>query len=416
MSALVAPGTFSKDPALWGLPPDTCIDSARQPYRSYVPINGEGYLDWVSGLGANLLGYNHTGFYWHVTRQLVKGSGFSLTHSLEHKVADLLANQVGSRIPGWQGQPLGVRFCKTGTDATTMAVRLARAVTGNGWVITFDGHYHGWADWSIARTSPGWGLPHGNDEATRLDWAGVGVANWQDKGFFLKDRPENVDFAAVIFEQPATDPVPGWYIFLRRWCDEHNALLIADEVVTGLRYGVGGACERYGIEPDLVCYGKALGNGLPVAALMGRREHMNWFSRVDPVFCSSTGWGETIGLAAAEYVLTTWNEASTGHLWAIGNLLIDGLTAAGWDVFGHGARSVLKFASEYERAWFIQGMYRQKVLMNRPNLPNLGHFAGDVRVTAIAAEAVRQEYEDAGEERVKEAMRAHLPRVLFEGR
>ena len=417
MSALVFPGTFSKSPLMWGLPSDTYIKAGRGPY---VLLNDDiWYWDCTSSLGQNLLG-NGGDHADYVAQQVKQGIGFTLPHYLEHEAADRLADLLGNHVPGWSPDTLGVRFGKSGSDVTTAAVRLARAVTDKGWVICFRNHYHGWGDTFIARTEPAWGLP----KPERLFWAGVGEADWQDKEFFERQNFSQGDIAAIIFEQPATDPHPDWYPFLRKWCDDNGALLIADEVVTGLRYAPGGASERYGIQPDLICMGKALGNGAAVSALVGRREYMEWFARVDPVFWSSTTNGNANDLAAANYVLQEWQnngEKNVAKLWTLGDQLIEGCREAfkqvdGWTIEGHPARSVFRFSDEFERAFFIQGMRRNGILANRPNFPNLAMSMGQVNVMVAAAADVAEERAGLSRVEVEKAMDGRLPRVLFRGR
>jgi len=419
MTALVFTSTFSKDPSLYGLPEGVAVESAyntklvladysKNPPKKWV------VKDFVSGLGSSLFGYNPPAQRKHIDQFPFIAP--SLPHSLEYSVADKLSNLLGTHVPGWTPDGLGVRWCKTGSEATIMAVRLARAVTGNGWVICFKNHYHGWGDSFIARTEPALGLPHSWDLLERCDWAGVWDADWGDKEFFLRERPKNVDFAAVIFEQPATDPDSSWYPFLRKWCNDNGALLIADETVTGLRYGLGGASERYGIEPDLYCLGKALGNGLPINALVGRREYMEWFAREDPVFCSSTFWGETAGLAAADWVLDNWDETDVAYIWAIGGELMFELQEAGWSVMGHGARSVLQFESDTERAFFIHGMLDRGYLFNRPNFPCMAHKPDDPKAVGQAASEVRWAWNQLGPVNRTKVVEGKIPRVLFKNR
>ena len=156
------------------------------------------------------------------------------------------------------------------------------------------------SSWAISRAHPARGV-----EPRGAYYNYVKMANWgaTDMSNFDGSR-----CAAVVFEVGLNLPDRKWLDGLMAWCREEGVLLIADEVVTALRYGLGGACESCNIRPDLVCMGKALGNGLPVNALIGRREHMDWFARRDPVFCSSTHWGEAAGLAAASWVLDNFGE------------------------------------------------------------------------------------------------------------
>lgn len=402
MSALVYASTFSKSPKAWGFDPDTHVIYGSGQYLKLS--DGRKYVDWVSGLGTNLLGYcafDRTEF--------ADLCSPSLPHRLEHEAADHLAALLAAYVPGWAGVPLGVRWCKTGSEATTMAVRLARAVTGREDLISFDGHYHGWLDWTISRTSPAWGIPKGT-----AGWIHGGkFGDMSSIGWLGSDE---TDIAAILFEHPAWDEKPEWYDQMRNRASDCGALLIADEVVTSLRYGLGGACGRYGIRPDLVCVGKALGNGAPIAALVGPREYMDWFARSDPVFCSSTTWGETGGLQAADYVLRHWGQDKVDYLWTIGGALMAGLRAAGWDVFGHGARSVLRFETDEERAFFVHGMRERGFLMNRPNFPCMAHTPEDVEATCNAAAEVRAEFERLELGQVAERVAGKLPRVLFRSR
>jgi glutamate-1-semialdehyde 2,1-aminomutase len=418
MGYLASVGTYSKDPACWGLAPDTVITEAQG--CKVVLNDGKTYTDYCSGLGSSLLGYAPPAYCDHVSKQLsLTGGSLSLPSYLEAQTADKLGSMFSAHVPGWQSQPLGVRFAKTGSDVTTMAIRLARAVTNRPYILTFTGHYHGWGDWAISRTSPGWGILPPDATAAgeifdRKNWNRIREVDFGDTnigGYYRFD-----EIAAIIFEVGLVAPPEGYYQFLRRLCDQTGTLLIVDEVVTGLRYALGGTCERYGIEPDLIAMGKALGNGLPVSALVGHREYLDWFSRNDPVFCSSTFWGEAVGLAAADYVLDHWGNDEVAHLWSIGEQLMSGLIEAGWNCIGHGARSLLTFENEYERAWFIQGMRARGVLMNRPNFPTLAHTEEDVRLTIEAAGIVRRELNQAEPDEIKWRVEDCLPKVLFKAR
>ncbi len=415
MSALIYAGTFSKDPMAWGFLPDTYVKDARGPY---IMLNDDiWYLDCTSSLGQSLHGYGGD-FADYVAEQVRRGIGFTLPHYLEHEAADRLADLLGNRVKGWSPDTIGVRFGKSGSDVTTAAVRLARAVTGRDDIICFSGGYHGWGADFIARTEPAHGI-----RIDSLDTANGAIdLFWQATKEF--DIIDGLDIAAVIFEQPAFDPDPTWYPFLRKWCDDNGSLLIADEVVTGLRYAPGGASERYGIQPDLVCMGKALGNGAAVSALIGRREYMEWFARVDPVFWSSTTNGNANDLAAANYVLREWQEQgeqNVAKLWTLGDQLIKGCKEVlkqvdGWTIEGHGARSVFGFPDEVERAFFIHGMRRNGILANRPNFPNLAMNGGQVNVIVAAVADVAEERAGLSRAEVEKAVEGRLPRVLFKNR
>lgn len=411
MNYLANYGTFSKSPSAWGFPPDTYIDRAK---GAKVRLNdGKWYTDFCSGLGSNLIGYADPKMTTHLVFWLEYGAGsLSLPSPLERLVAEKLCNLLGRNVLGWQPEGISVRFAKTGSDVTTMAVRLARAVTDRYTVLTFKGHYHGWHDWTIRRTPPAYGIPYCpdcNGNIKEVKWSDLTDLEYHKNLCYD-------DIAAIILEVGIDDVPPEWFARIRQVCDETGALLIVDEVVTGLRYGLGGACQRYSIRPDLVCMGKALGNGLPVSALVGRREYMDWFNRDDPVFCSSTFFGESLGLAAADYVLDHWTTENVDHLWTVGNRLMTGLRESGWDCIGHGARSLLKFDDEYKRAFFIQGMRGRGILINRPNLPTLAHTVDDARQAAQAAAEIAWELSQLEPAELARQMEPYLPRVLFKNR
>jgi glutamate-1-semialdehyde aminotransferase len=189
----------------------------------------------------------------------------SITHYKEHEVAKQLALTLDHHVPGWAHSDISVRFAKTGSDTASMAVRIARAVTERNVILSFG--YHGWHSEFIAGEEPAHGIPKEyKSNIVHFDFN-------EDLDSLEKKFMAN-DIAAVILEHPPLQPLPGWYYGLRRLCDKYGALLIMDEVVTGLRYGIGGASEKYIVFPDMICLGKSLGNGMPIAALVGFKKYM----------------------------------------------------------------------------------------------------------------------------------------------
>lgn len=406
-------GTFSKSPLAWGFEPELCVVDA---YGATLKLSdGREYLDWVSGLGSNLLGYGNFNQHYSkmLERQLWLGGGsLSLPHKLEYQVADKLAQLLQANVPGWQGQKLGVRFAKTGSDVTTMAVRLARAITDKSGILTVKGGYHGWGDWTIARTPPAHGITDTETLYTH-DFKFNDVASLYRAADILKD----FGLAAVITEQGLEKPNDHFYDEIRVFCDNNKCLFIMDEIVTGFRYGLGGACEFYGIEPDLVCMGKAMGNGLPISVLIGHKDYMDWFTRIDPVFCSSTFWGESFGLAAADAVLDEWTGDKVQYIWESGKRLINGLTETGWNIIGDPPRSLLVFNNPEHQAFFIQAMREEGILMNRPNFPTLAHTIREVDKTIEVARVIRTRLDTLIERGALNArVKGKLPRILFSNR
>jgi len=398
---LSAPGTFSKDPAFWGAEtvfPVRCLARGRR--ANVLAQDGRWYLDWVSGLGAIILGYGgHFGRKVAAGWSKMGGAGWSLPHSLEYEVAEMLATRLAD-VPGWQSTPLSVRFCKTGSDALTMAVRLARAVTGRTKVVKITGGYHGWHDWTIETTKPAWGVaPSGTVEVEAQDLAAA------------------VDHhTACVVIEPALESIhdPFWSA-VRKETRDAGALLILDETVTFLRYHPVSFSTLVGLQPDLVCGGKALGNGLPINALCGPWDYLSWFARSDPVFCSSTHWGESLSLLAARIVLEEINDQAVGRIWQTGAKLMAGLRRAGYQVRGDPPRFLLVFSEPVERAFFIASMAQRGILINRPVFPNLAHSPNDIDLTVTTADEVRVEFEKSRQE-IMQTWQDKLPLVLFQNR
>ena len=398
--------TFSKDSTFWGhnFPVQYLTEGSGARVRAN---DGKWYLDWVSGLGAILLGYSNVEFNAAVALQVQRGAGFSLPSHIEYEAAEKLTTLFQKQLAHWHTVPLQVRWVKTGSDACIAALRLARAVTGKKVVLSYG--YHGWHADFISMTPPAHGIiPEVSGYMQSIQW------NDFDSLMQYDDRD---DIAAVIIEQPLEEPGRDWYTALRRFCDEHQALLIMDEVVTGFRYALGGATEKYDVEPDLICLGKSLGNGYPIAALVGPREYMSWFSRNDPVFVSSTNAGDAVSLMAANKFLEIWPEAGNlRHIWKIGEKLLTGLREVGWKVPGNPPRSVIIFDDDYEKAFFILEMVKRDILINRPNMPNLAHTKLNVIDTVTAARGIYTEMCEIGLSGVHERIGNKLPTVLFRNR
>ncbi len=368
---------FSKDRDFWSR--DFQPQYIESGEGAYVKgSDGKTYLDWPCALGANLLGNNTVGFTNHLRVALYNGTAFSLPHRLEYSVAEQLTDLLATHVSNWHGVPLQVRWVKTGSDACNAAIRLGRAVTGKMGVLSSG--YHGQADAFVGMSLPHWGI-QSDYYMTSFKWGDM-------DDLYSRDLS---DVGTLILEHGVDDPPPNYYQDLRKWCDDHDVLLVMDEVVTGIRYARGGACEVYGIQPDIICMGKALGNGLPIAALVAPTEYMAWFSRNDPVFVSSTNAGDPISLAAAEYVLQLTKDGKYLHqIDRIGVQLITGLREAGFTVVGTPCRSLVQFDSNVEKGYCVSAFRDRGILLNRPNFVNLAHTMNDVVITVNAAHEIMQ--------------------------
>ena len=248
-------------------------------------IDGNDYVDFISGLGAITLGYCDPDVDAAVIRQLSDGVIFSLSHPLETEVAERIIELVPCAER--------VRFGKNGSDATSGAIRAARAFTGRDHILVCG--YHGWQDWYIGATARNRGVPQATRDLTHpfpfndIDSLGDLFARYPDA------------IAAVVMEpMNVTWPAAGFLQEVRALTKKNGALLIFDETVTGFRFANGGAQALFDVTPDLATFGKGLANGFPLSAVAGRADIMAEF---EEVFFSFTMGGECLSLAAARAVL-----------------------------------------------------------------------------------------------------------------
>jgi len=273
-------------------------------------VDGNRYIDLVCGLLPVVLGYCDADVDEAIQRQMNHGISFSLATDLEAELAERLV----SIIPCAEK----VRFGKNGTDATSAAIRLARAFTGRDRVAICG--YHGWQDWYIGATSRDKGVPPAVRALTHPFPFDDLVAL---ERLLVSHRDE---FAAVIIEpMTAAEPAPGYLEGLKALTHAHGALLVFDEVITGFRLALGGAQEHFGVAPDLASFGKAMGNGMPIAAVVGRADVM---AEMEEVFFSGTFGGETLSLAAAIAVIDKMRrEPVIDTLWQKGRRLAEAVDA-----------------------------------------------------------------------------------------
>lgn len=332
-------------------------------------VDGNEWVDFPMALGPVVLGHADPAVEEAITRQLRDGITFTLMHPLEVEVAE----RIVALCPGVEA----VRFAKTGSDATTAAVRAARARTGRDHVLVCG--YHGWHDWYVASTTRNRGVPR----------AAMGLVSpfpFNDLER-LAELLEAHDVAAVVLEPSgAALPEPGFLEGVVDLCRRAGALSVFDEMTTGFRIAPGGARERYGVAPDFSCYGKALGNGMPIAAVAGRWDVMREF---DDVFFSGTHGGETLSLAAARAVLDAVADGATlARIADLGRRLLDGLLAAieangvGHRVQAGGepSRPIVTFPSDelVTRSWVQQCCTEDGVLFNGSFLVCARHSEADV--------------------------------------
>ena len=248
-------------------------------------LDGNKYIDLVSNLASITLGYRNRKVDSAVRKQMNLGNGFSLPSTLEAVVAE----KITSLVPSAEM----VRFGKNGTDATSAAIRLARAYTGRDYVAVCG--YHGWQDWFIGSTSRNKGVPK-KTSALTLTFKYNDIKSLEK---IFSKHPKGI--AAVILE-PMTYEFPENKFLekTKKLCQKYGAVLIFDETITGFRFSKGGAQEIFQVTPDLSTFGKGIANGYPLSVVCGSREIMR---EMENIFFSGTFGGELLSLAAANVVL-----------------------------------------------------------------------------------------------------------------
>jgi glutamate-1-semialdehyde 2,1-aminomutase len=267
-------------------------------------VDGKAYIDYVGSWGPMVLGHNNPVIKQAVMEAVQRGLSFGAPTEMEIKMAALVAELVPSIDM--------VRMVNSGTEATMSAIRLARGFTGRDKIIKFEGCYHGHADCLLVKAGSGaLTLGQPNSPGVPADFAKHTLTCTYNDIHSVRQTFEQYpdQIACVIIEPVAGNmncipPINGFLTQLRELCDQYQALLIIDEVMTGFRVALGGAQEYYDVTPDLTCLGKIIGGGMPVGAFGGRREIMEYLAPVGPVYQAGTLSGNPIAMAAGYACLT----------------------------------------------------------------------------------------------------------------
>jgi glutamate-1-semialdehyde 2,1-aminomutase len=283
-------------------------------------VDGNEYLDYVGTWGPAILGHAHPKIIQAVQAAAENGTSFGIPNPLEVTLAKLICS--------WVPSVQKVRMCNSGTEATMSAIRLARGYTHRDKIIKFDGCYHGHADSLLVKAGSG-ALTFGNPDSAGVPAAFTQhtvVLPYNDTQAVTAAFAANPGQIAGIIVEPVPGnaglylPKPGYLEFLRQITQSNGALLIFDEVMTGFRLAKGGAQERFGITPDLSCFGKVIGGGLPVGAFGGRADIMDCLAPLGPVYQAGTLSGNPVamaaGIAALEELAASRAYAKLEHLGA----------------------------------------------------------------------------------------------------
>ena len=261
-------------------------------------VDGNEYIDYVGTWGPAILGHAHPRIIEAVRKSAGRGTSFGIPNPLEVRMAEVVKAAVGSVEK--------VRVCNSGTEACMSAIRIARGFTDRPKIIKFDGCYHGHADSLLVRAGSG-ALTFGNPDSGGVPaefTAHTIVVPFNDEAAVREALAANSGQVAGVILEPVPAnaglylPHEGFLGFLREVTEAEGALLIFDEVMTGFRVAMGGAQGRFGITPDLSCFGKIIGGGLPVGAFGGRAEVMDVLAPDGPVYQAGTLSGNPLAMAA----------------------------------------------------------------------------------------------------------------------
>ncbi len=319
---------------------------------------GETYLDYKLGSGPLLLGHAHPAIINAITEQAAHGT----TYYLPNRPGLELAKRIVNAVPCAEQ----LKFTATGTEATYLSLRIARAYTGNAKVLKFEGGYHGWHDQALVSSNRASrdALESTNTPAGTVDTAGADPGTTKNTLAIPFNDPEALEdvmathgdeLAAVITEplMRSIPPEPGFLDTLREVCDEHDVVLIFDEVVTGFRLAWGGAQEYYGVEPDIATYGKSIGGGTAIAAVCGREEIMTLTDpnrpNTEQAVVSGTLTGNPLSAVAGHAALDHLEQPGTYddlHAYAdtLRSLFTDILTDSGYAAVSLGEGPVADYA------------------------------------------------------------------------
>jgi glutamate-1-semialdehyde 2,1-aminomutase len=338
-------------------------------------VDGNEYIDFVNALAAITLGYNDPDVTNAVKAQLEEGTIFSLPHELEIKVAEKIVEMVPCAEM--------VRFGKNGSDATSGAIRLARAYTKRDHVAVCG--YHGWQDWYIGSTSRNLGVPQSTRDLTH-------TFIYNDIDSLYKIFKEwHGQIATVIMEPMNTvEPEDSFLEKVKEATHKNGAIFIFDETITGFRFANGGAQEYFGVIPDLTTFGKGLANGYPLSAIAGKAEIMKL---MEDIFFSFTFGGETLSLAAAFATMTKLQkEPVIETLWTQGRKVADGtkaliekhnlddvLSVSGKECWSFLVFKDVDIYSQWEiKTFFLQEVFERGILATGSHNMSYAHSDDDV--------------------------------------
>jgi glutamate-1-semialdehyde 2,1-aminomutase len=273
----------------------------------FTDVDGNEYLDYLMALGPITLGYSYPAVNEAIIEQVHQGILFSLPHKIEFELSEIISKT----IPHAEM----IKFEKTGSNAVTAAVRAARAFTKKD-TIAYCGTGGVWHDWQAAMVSRDGGVPKFNEDLIKI----FDYNDFEGLEQIFEDNPNKIG-AIVLEPTQFEEPKNNFLQKVRKLANQHDSLLILDEIVTGFRFDLAGGQKYFGIKGDLVCFGKGMANGLPLSAITGPSEFMKTFN---DLWVSSTNNSETLSMAGTKAVINEMKEKNTiQHCWKMGEILFN---------------------------------------------------------------------------------------------
>jgi len=360
-------------------------------------VDGNQFLDYIMGCHPIILGYADDDVNDAIREQLELGTTFSLMNELEVDVTE----KIIETIPCAEA----ARFGKNGADATSVGVRIARAVTGRDH-IAYCG-YHGWHDWYIANTDLNSGIPEFNKQLAHS-------FTYNDLDSLEQIFKAHPDEVAIVIMEPLTilEPKDNFLHEVKKMAHHYGALLMFDEIITGYRFAVGGAQELTGVTPDLTSLAKAISNAVPLSAICGKKEYL---FALEKTFFSFTYGGDCIGLAAANATIPKiQRENIPAQLWEVGAVLKDGFNKLAKDLgladffqcLGYPCRTIISFNGQGKyhdlemKSFIQQELLREGVLWAAYHALSWSHKREDIDFTLNAYEIALKKFKTINEKRL----------------
>ncbi len=337
------------------------------------------YIDWTASLGPVVLGYDYLCDYFSdAFRYGLSNVLLPMTNHLEVELAEKLIDIIPSAEM--------VRFFKSGSDATSAAIRLSRAISKKNRIICCG--YHGWHDW-YASTLPyvrSLGVVEDYNSESGPLTVKIDYGDLDQLEYTLSRYP--ACFILEPMNRQCPEKASKEYLQeVRKLCDKYGVILIFDEMIMGFRYAMAGGEEYFGVTPDLSCYGKAMANGFPLATLTGKRGLME---QIEHLQVSGTNFGELLSIKAALETIRIMEERNViEHLWEIGTALSRGISKSIVvlrleeivNIKGWGPWSSLVWSDNHIQNYFLQEMAKEGILYNRDFFSTFSHTDEEVRKT-----------------------------------